>query len=220
MLNLEKHSSTIIFDLDGTLVDSLNGIGLAMKKTLAEFGYDIKIDNILPRIGAPMIQVVEELTNENSSEINRIYEHYLNIYRKDYLHEILPLDGANNLIDNLYKNHFSLAIVTNKTEYDAKSVVKELNWIKQFKIIVGRDTKKLPKPYPEGTIYALNRCNSEPQNSVFVGDTEYDMAAGKNAGVKSLIGLLGSRSASQLKNAGATQVASNLAEVEEIILHR
>ena len=157
MLNLEKHSSTIIFDLDGTLVDSLNGIGLAMKKTLAEFGYDIKIDNILPRIGAPMIQVVEELTNENSSEINRIYEHYLNIYRKDYLHEILPLDGANNLIDNLYKNHFSLAIVTNKTEYDAKSVVKELNWIKQFKIIVGRDTKKLPKPYPEGTIYALNR---------------------------------------------------------------
>ena len=46
------------------------------------------------------------------------------------------------------------------------------------------------------------------------------MAAGKNAGVKSLIGLLGSRSASQLKNAGATQVASNLAEVEEIILHR
>ena len=56
---MEKHSSTIIFDLDGTLVDSLNGIGLAMEKTLAGFGYDIKIDNILPRIGAPMIQVVE-----------------------------------------------------------------------------------------------------------------------------------------------------------------
>jgi len=210
---------TVIFDLDGTLVDSLNGIGLAMKKTLAEYGYSIEIENILPRIGAPMLQVVEELTNEKSEKVKIIYDRYLTLYRKEYLHKITPLNGANTLIDSLYKNNISLAIVTNKTERDAQSVVQSLNWVKQFKIIVGRDTKELPKPHPAGTIYALNKCNSDPQKSVFIGDTEYDMAAGKNAGIRSLIGLLGSRNADQLKNAGATQVASSLVEVEKILLH-
>ena len=129
---------TVIFDLDGTLVDSLNGIGLAMKKTLAEYDYDIEMKNILPRIGASMLQVVEELTNEKSEKIKIIYDQYLTLYRKEYLHKITPLNGANTLINSLYKNNVSLAIVTNKTERDAQSVVQSLNWIKQFKIIVGQ----------------------------------------------------------------------------------
>tara|TARA_B100000700_G_C14987236_1_gene829462 strand:+ start:402 stop:1070 length:669 start_codon:yes stop_codon:yes gene_type:complete len=218
LLNLSKKKPTAIFDLDGTLVDSLHGIALAMKKTLAEFNYEVSVDNILPRIGAPMIEVVEELTQEKPEEIKKIYKEYLALYRRAYLRQIIPLSGADKLINNLYDSHFSLAIVTNKTEQDARSVIEALSWSTKFKIIVGRDTKKLPKPHPEGTIYALNKCNANPNESVFIGDTEYDMAAGKNAGVKFLIGLLGSRDATLLEAAGANQIANNLCDVEKMLL--
>ena len=107
LLNLSKKNPTAIFDLDGTLVDSLHGIALAMKKTLAEFNYEVSVDNILPRIGAPMIEVVEELTQEKPEEIKKIYKEYLALYRRAYLRQIIPLSGADKLINNLCLQNFN-----------------------------------------------------------------------------------------------------------------
>jgi HAD superfamily hydrolase (TIGR01549 family) len=186
----------VLFDLDGTLVDSLPAIGAAMSRTLREFGYEIEPDAIIPLIGAPMQVLAQQLTGVTDEVAARMYQRYLERYFDEFIQLTSALEGADALLERLSAAGLALAVV------------------------VGRDTAAHPKPAPDGPLYALNALAVEVCESAFVGDTEFDMEAARSAGIPLRIALLGARSVAQLEAAGATHIIEALDEVEAIVLER
>lgn len=207
-----------LFDLDGTLVDSMPSIAAAMEETLAEFGYSVATDRIMPLIGAPMQTVVTELTGLPKATANQIYERYLTVYYAKMIRTTKPFDNAEQLLKRLDHAGVPLAVVTNKNEHGGELMVEIQGWKKYFNVIVGRDTAARPKPWPDGILHALRKFRIAPQRSAIIGDTEFDMEAGREALLHYRIGIIGSRTADELTAAGATHIVDDLKAVGDILL--
>ena len=208
----------VLFDLDGTLVDSLPTIADAMSRTMSEFGHEVTPEAIIPRIGAPMQVLVREMIGVPEDVANQMYERYLSLYYDEFIEETRPLDGAEALLERLATAGAPMGVVTNKNEHGGKLMVEIQGWQRFFKIVVGRDTTARPKPWPDGPLHALETLNLPPQRAALVGDTEFDMQAARDAALRWRVGVLGARDASQLEAAGATHVARNLETVGDILL--
>ncbi len=208
----------VLFDLDGTLVDSLPTIGAAMRAALLEFDHDIALETIIPRIGAPMPVLAAELTGTSVEESERINERYLSLYYDHFIAQTPPVDGALALLKRLQAAGQLLGVVTNKNEVGAHRMVELQGWRELFGVVVGRDTTARPKPWPDGTLYALGVLGATPEEAALVGDTDFDMAAGRDGGLRYRIGLLGVRDARGLRRAGATDVVVALGEVGDLLV--
>lgn len=210
----------VLFDLDGTLVDSLSTIGAAMSRTLEEFGHEFAAEAIIPLIGAPMQILARQLTGASESVAQEMYERYLSLYYEEFIETTQPFDGASELLDRLSSGDSRLAVVTNKNEHGGKMMVEIQGWTEHFITVIGRDTTAQPKPAPDGALHALATIGVTPSNAAFVGDTEFDMEAATNAEIAVRIGLIGARSRDQLTASGATHVIETLGEVDAILLEQ
>lgn len=210
----------VLFDLDGTLVDSLTTIGAAMSRTLEEFGHEFTAEAIIPLIGAPMQILAQQLTGVSESVAEEMYQRYLSVYYDEFIETTQPFDGANELLDRLHRGNSRLAVVTNKNEHGGKMMVEIQGWTGHFITVIGRDTTARPKPAPDGALHALAALEVAPANAAFVGDTEFDMEAATNAEIAVRIGLTGARSRDQLMASGATHVIDTLTEVDAILLEQ
>lgn len=208
----------VLFDLDGTLVDSLPTIAAGMSQTLGEFGHDFAPEKIVPLIGAPMQILAQQLTKVSEDVAEEMYQRYLELYSSELIQTTKPLDGAGELLGRLRDAGARLAVVTNKNEHGGKLMVEIQGWEHHFEVIIGRDTTPRPKPAPDGSLHALTVLGVTPERASFVGDTEFDMAAAHNAAIGQRIGLVGARSVAQLEESGATHVVETLDQVEGIVL--
>jgi HAD superfamily hydrolase (TIGR01509 family) len=207
-----------LFDLDGTLVDSLPTIGAAMAATLKEFGHEISADEIIPRIGAPMQVLAAELTGVSSHQADEMYDRYLSLYFDEFMATTQPFEGASELLSRLQNAGVALGVVTNKNEHGAHMMVELQGWEHVFDVVVGRDTTARPKPWPDGTLHALRALGATPEEAALIGDTEFDAGAGRDAGLRYNLGMIGARDEARLREAGATHVFSSLAEVGDLLL--
>jgi HAD superfamily hydrolase (TIGR01509 family) len=208
----------VLFDLDGTLVDSLPTIGAAMSAALKEFGHQIDVATIIPQIGAPMPVLAAELTGAPEDEARQINERYLSLYYDDFIQTTKPFDGATELLDRLRAARISLGLVTNKNEHGAHMMVDIQGWKSTFDVVVGRDTTARPKPWPDGTLHGLQVLGATPDQAAIVGDTEFDMGAGRDAGLRYNLGILGARDEARLREAGATHVFAALPAAGDLLL--
>ena len=208
----------VLFDLDGTLVDSLPTIGAAMSAALKEFGHHIDVATIIPQIGAPMPVLAAELTGASEDEAEQINERYLSLYYDDFIQATKPFDGATELLDRLRSAGVALGVVTNKNEHGAHMMVDIQGWKPTFDVVVGRDTTARPKPWPDGTLHGLHVLGATPEQAALVGDTEFDMGAGRDARLRYNLGMLGARDEARLREAGATHVFEGLRAVGDLLL--
>jgi HAD superfamily hydrolase (TIGR01509 family) len=204
-----------LFDLDGTLVDSLPTVGAAMEATLREFGHHFAVETIVPLIGAPMPALAAELTGIFKTEAERINKRYLSLYSDEFIQTIRPFDGTEELLDRLRRAEVALGIVTNENEQGAHAMVELQGWKSQVDVVIGRDTTARPKPWPDGTLQGLDVLGTTPDESALIGDTEFDMGAGRDAGLRYC---LGTRDEARLREAGATHVLDTLPAVGDLLL--
>ena len=208
----------VLFDLDGTLVDSLPTIARGMSEVLGEYGHEIEADRILPMIGAPMQLLAQELTGVSDEVADEIYERYLERYYAEFIETTEPIEGANELLERLGPTPARLAVVTNKNEQGGRMMVAIQGWEHHFESVVGRDTAARPKPAPDAPLHALATLGVAPSETAFVGDTEFDMTAARDAAIPLRVGLLGARSEAQLLASGATHVVGTLDAVGALLL--
>jgi phosphoglycolate phosphatase len=206
-----------LFDLDGTLVDSLPTIADAMTEAVRLHGLDADPQEIIPLIGAPMNILVEEIYGVSREVADLINADYLRIYHGDYIERTPPNPGAGDLLRRLHSDGVTLGIVTNKNEEGGRRMVAIQGWDDYFQVVAGRDSAAHPKPHPEAALAALRRLDIAPTDAAFVGDTEFDMNCARDAGLAIVIGLIGARSGDQLQGGGATHVIHHLSEVAGII---
>jgi len=207
-----------LFDLDGTLVDSLPTIAEATVEAFGRHGHRVTAEQIVPRIGPPMEVLAREVTGAGPDESQAMYRTYQDLYYGEYIQRTPPHEGAHALVDALRSAGVALGIVTNKNEYGGRLMVQVQQWGSRFGSVVGRDTAPHYKPHPAPALHALRELDVPPDEAAFVGDTEADMACARDAGIAYVVGVTGARTPDALRAAGATHVFDSLAEVGALLL--
>jgi phosphoglycolate phosphatase len=173
---------TIIFDMDGTLVNSGTSITNTVNYVRENLGFEKMEKNyILEKVNDPTINTAKFFygTESITQQQKELFENH---YRETCLEDLKLYEGVFELIDDL-SSEFVLTVATNANSNFAKKMLSHLEIEKYFKTIVGYDSVKKPKPNPEMINKILDKHNIEKENAQLVGDSHKDIIAAKNAGV-------------------------------------
>lgn len=197
--------SAIGFDLDGTLCDTFRDLGAAVNHALRLGGLDeVSIESSKDLIGGGakimLARAVEAQTGHLGGlpepEFNALYKQMLGFYAENNAVHTVPYPGALEAMDELAARGVRLAVVTNKFEAFATALLGQLGLSERFVTIIGGDSlgkgpdgKFRAKPLPDPVIEARARCGGG--TFAFIGDSTYDVAAAKGAGVPVVVAAYG-----------------------------
>ena len=207
-----------VFDLDGTLLQTLDTITYHLNNTLSSVGLStITVDDTSAFIGNGARLLVSRAVrvsgDVDESKIEYVLKTYNTAYNSDPLPLTYPYPGVVELIDVLVESGARLSVVTNKPERTAKQLIDRFFPGKFSYVYGGRDGAVL-KPDPTDTLDVISKMGAKPERTAFIGDTAVDIETGKNAGVAAYIGVSwGFRDKSELLSAGANLVVDTANEL-------
>ncbi|MCG7394173.1 phosphoglycolate phosphatase [Microvirga sp. ACRRW] len=178
----------IIFDLDGTLVDSACDLQDATNTLLKEEGLrQITLDETKSMVGDGAAKLVERAIVATSGDVSRLptlVARFLAIYESNASHHTQAYPGVRETLESLKSLGLSLAVVTNKPYAATIDILEALDLQRFFDAVVGGDTLAERKPHPAPVHLALKRLGSEPEAALMVGDNYHDVQAAKAAGLR------------------------------------
>lgn len=210
-----------IFDLDGTLCDTLTTISYFGNEALKHFGlpeietekYKYMIGNGYKNLIRNMLNYLDVYTEELFSEVA---PYYFSIYDENPLHLTAPYKGILEMLKVLSDNNIKTAVLSNKPDNATKNVAKEILSDIEFSHVQGFIEGVPLKPQPDSLLNIIKVLGVEKEECLYLGDTATDIETGKNAGVKTVGVLWGFRTEQELKEAGADIIVAN---PEEILKH-
>jgi pyrophosphatase PpaX len=182
---------TFLFDLDGTLIDSIELILRSYRHTLRTHrGVEPPDELWLRGLGTP-IRVQLRQWSEDAGEIEAMAQTYTtyNLAHHDAL--VRPYDGIVRAVTRLKRRGKQLGLVTSKSRSGAQRGLRVSGIEAAFDVIVGADEVTNPKPHPEPVLLALERLGTNANDAVFVGDSRHDIECGRAAGVATAAALWG-----------------------------
>lgn len=181
---------TVLFDLDGTLADTAGDLANALNATLEHEGKPaIAFEKIRPHVshgGIALIKLGFQIPVDHP-EFERLRQFFLASYKKNICQLTTLFHGMHAVLENLQAADIKWGIVTNKPGYLTDPLVEAMEFPGQPVCVISGDTTENRKPHPEPMIHAANIAGSKPENCLYVGDAERDIAAGHAAGMKTLI---------------------------------
>ncbi len=182
-----KKIKGIIFDLDGTLIDSRKDLAISMNLTLKDFNLEkLDFETLVSFIGNGTRKFVERSFKNTKIDINKALSIYKNHYSEHLADETFCYSGVNELLQKLKDFSVKCSIITNKHEEATLDILKILKINSFFDIILGGDSIPYLKPSPEPLLYVAEKWRSKPEELLMVGDNWTDVAAARNAGIKSV----------------------------------
>jgi phosphoglycolate phosphatase len=190
----------VLFDLDGTLIDSAPDLGAAADKMRTDRGLpSLPLAQYRPMAGAGargMLGVAFELTPEHPEFVTMREEFFVN-YENCMTQRTFAFDGVEELIRQLQLRQLHWGVVTNKSKRFTEPLTAAMPLFASARAIVSGDTTPHAKPHPEPLLEAARRLGLSPQRCLYVGDDERDIVAGHAAGmgtVAATYGYLGQKS--------------------------
>ena len=210
---------TVIFDLDGTLLDSIEDIASSMNKVLESLQLPThKIEDYKHFVGGGVDILVENALNNQSKEIKDEVIKRFKIEYDGKLHsKTLPYDGIYELLDELKKLDINLAVLSNKPHEFTVSYVNHFFINYNFKEINGQKKDVPKKPDPKAALDIVKCLDSSCENTYFIGDTKIDMQTAKSANMTAIGVLWGFRDEKELKEHGADFIVKEPLEIINII---
>ncbi|NWQ39411.1 pyrophosphatase PpaX [Bacillus sp. EB106-08-02-XG196] len=179
---MKNNINTLLFDLDGTLIDTNELIISTYLHTLEKyFPGKYTREDVLPFLGPTLHEVFGEMDPDRVEEMVLEYRTY-NLANHDAL--VREFVGVMETIETLKKKGYKLAIVTTKREDVAFKGLRLMKLDSYFDVMIAYDHVKKVKPDPEPIYLALEKLGSKPEEALMVGDNFHDVLAGKNAGTK------------------------------------
>jgi len=182
---------TFLFDLDGTLIDSIELILQSYRHTMrAHRGLEPPDDVWMEGLGTPL-WVQFRLWSDDETEIKAMVETYraYNLAHHDEL--VRPYDGVVEQVRQLVSRGKTLGLVTSKMRGGALRGLRLAGIEDAFAVVIGADDVTNPKPHPEPVLMALERLGRAGSDAVFIGDSRHDIECGRAAGVKTAAALWG-----------------------------
>jgi len=210
----------IIFDLDGTLINSLDDIALSMNDVLKEFDYEEhKIEDYKYFVGDGALVLVQNSLPKDTPEdlVRKMFKRFIEVYETGVHHNTKPYEGIYELLEKLRNTPVKLGILSNKPHEITKLYMNKLFSDYDFVEIHGQKEGVTKKPDPIGALNIAKSLNLEPEKIYFVGDTSTDMKTAKNANMKSIGVSWGFRPKEELIEHGADYIVENCEELWDII---
>lgn len=174
----------VLFDLDGTLLDSAPDLHAALAAYCDEVGAAVPPYTMMRQVVSRGSRAILRCAFDEADE--SLFERmprYLELYHSMMSVHTRPFDGIDALLDALEERGMSWGIVTNKPGYLTDDLVQQIGWGARVCAVVSGDTLPVRKPDPAPVLLACERAGLDPQRCVFVGDDRRDVQAGRDAGL-------------------------------------
>lgn len=211
--------NTVIFDLDGTLLNTLDDLRDSLNEVLLQKGFAPRsLEEVKRFVGNGVRNLVRRSVPDQVSEdeVNHIMEEFKENYKHNMQNKTRPYNGIMELLLDLNRYNYKLAIVSNK--YD--SAVKELArtyFGNLIPVAIGETSEIKRKPAPDSIFTAIRELGSDLHNTVLVGDSETDVQTAKNAGIPCIGVTWGFRCREVLRNEGADYLIDTPKELLTLI---
>lgn len=167
----------LVFDLDGTLIDSSAGVIEAVNYALVRNGLPEEApERILRYIGYPLAEMFRDFTDMPYEALRREFHEKA---RETVVQSTRALEGADQMLAELHGRGYRMGIATTKIRKHVEGIIDKFGWTGYFTATVGSDEVKRVKPEPDALLLILERLGAESHETVFVGDTENDVLAAK-----------------------------------------
>ncbi|MCM1285267.1 MAG: HAD-IIIA family hydrolase [Acetobacter sp.] len=199
-----------LFDLDGTLIDTITDLGRAVDYCLEKYGYNKKwtSDDYKLFVGNGAVKLLERAFENKLSdkEFNNVYAMFKEKYNQILLDNAKPYEKIPESLDALKKKGIKLAVVTNKPHASAVMMVESVFGKNYFDAIVGADDNTPKKPDPYSANKALSILDCKASEAIYFGDSDVDVYTAKNAGIEAVACSWGFRSFECLFAAGPSVI--------------
>ena len=210
-----------IFDLDGTLCDSVVSIGSCVNHVLEEFGFaPVEMERFYYFVGDGVHQLIVRTLNyvgADPSLTESVKKRYLERFREECLYEVHPYEGILDLLEALKKRKILLAVLSNKPHENTKRVIETIFGDRVFDLVQGQQEGIPRKPDPAGALREAELLGVTPRECLYVGDTGTDMRTGKSAGMHTVGVLWGFRDRQELMENGADRIVGEPMELLELL---
>ena len=191
--------TTVLFDFDGTLIDTVELIMASYRHTVEAHGFTAVPEELwLQNLGIPLRVQFRHFT-EDLDEVQAMIKTYLahNVEHHDQL--VAEYPGVRDQVRALHQAGYRLGLVTSKMHGGLERGLEAGGYEGLFEVLIGADDVENPKPHPEPVLLALERLGVEPESAIYVGDSTHDMAAGRAAGVRTAAAMWGPFKREQLE---------------------
>lgn len=214
-----KSYSTILFDLDGTLTDSSQGIISSIIYALEKFDINDYDMSLLKKfLGPPLHESFEKFMGFDKEKSLQAVKFYREYFSSKGLLENEVYAGVNDLLQNLKENGKTLVVATSKPQPFTDKIMEHFDLAKYFDFIAGSNMDTTRSKKAEVIEYALSECNIKDKSKVvMIGDRAEDMIGAQSVGIDSIGVEYGYGSFDELKNAGATYIAETVDELEDLL---
>ncbi|MCD8039343.1 MAG: HAD-IA family hydrolase [Lachnospiraceae bacterium] len=197
-------AETVIFDLDGTLLDTLEDLTDAVNHALAAFRLPRReIGEIRAFVGNGirrlLIRAVPD--GEENPDFEAVFEEFKRYYAAHCSDRTRPYEGVLELLRELSERGIKTAIVSNKADFAVQTLKRQ--YFPQISVAVGDSDAMKRKPAPDSVFFAMDKCGAKKDTTVYVGDSEVDIQTAKNAGITCISALWGFRDRERLLESGA-----------------
>lgn len=209
-----KKMKSVIFDLDGTLLDTLDDLTASTNFALKSCNYPLHtVDEVRRMVGNGVAMLIRRAmpaghTQQQFDDCFGVFREYYSLHCND---NTKPYDGILDMLNRLYSSGVGLAVASNKLQPAVQKLVA--HYFPMIKVAVGDSPEYGRKPAPDMLIKAMKQLDSTPHDTLYVGDSEVDVATARNAAVRCVSVLWGFRDKEQLLANGATQFAHTPCEI-------
>lgn len=177
--------SHLIFDLDGTLVDTKTDLAAATNHVLASFGLpQLSIEQVADYVGNGARVLIERaLGSANADLVSHGFTLFMAYYGAHLLEQTRPYAGIERLLAAAHVQGITLSVLTNKPEAPSRAIINGLGLAAYFTAIIGEDTLPTRKPNPQGVAYLQRLTGIDLRETLLIGDSRVDYETGRAAGV-------------------------------------
>lgn len=214
-----------IFDLDGTLTDTLDSLTFSVNETMKEMCLpEITREQCRMFVGNGSRVLLEKALQASGGDaagrLEEALQRYERIFRTGCTYHVVPYDGITELLVELKNAGIKTAVLSNKPDSNARSVVEGIFGADMFAWVQGQKEGVPRKPDPAAAIEIAKRLDASPSETIYIGDSEVDIATGTAAKMKTIGVSWGFRTREALKEAGAGLIIDSPKEIMEFIKNR
>lgn len=212
-----------IFDLDGTLINSIQDLADAINVSLEQMHYPKHpLDAFYHFVGNGVPKLCQRALPENvpSEQVEELLRRFSAYYNTHCLDKTRPYPGILEMLETLRQQGVTLAVASNKSESFVQSIVQHLFPKETFALVIGASDSHPKKPAPDMVYYIMETCGISSAQTVYIGDSDVDILTARNAGVHSIGCAWGFRGTVELQQAGADWLVQNPEELVKYLCPR
>lgn len=215
--------SHVIFDLDGTILNTLEDLAAAGNHTCEVHGWPtFSVDEYRYKVGNGMLKLVERFMPAEFAGDGRVFEQTLAEFRAYYGEHkedhTAPYPGTIEMLDRLRAAGVTLAVLTNKDHVSAAPLIKKYFGPDRFALVQGRIDAFPPKPEAPVTLHVMSELDAPAASTLYVGDSNVDVLTAHNAGLACAGVTWGFRGRAELESAGADHVVDTQQQLCQLVL--